>query len=87
MDTPTLQLALCHGARTGQAELLQQHTASCDGHFPSQIVCILHLMPGMHASHHTAVMQDLMKEHNTPEKKGLKEIHKLFKLSIYLFPH
>jgi len=44
-------------------------------------------MPGMHASHHTAVMQDLMKEHNTPEKKGLKEIHKLFKLSIYLFPH
>lgn len=43
-------------------------------------------MPGMHASHHTAVMQDLMKEHNTPEKKGLKEIHKLFKLSIYLFP-
>lgn len=58
---------------------------SSRGHLLSQIVCILHLLPGMHSSHRTAVMQDLMKTHTTPEKKWLKEKDELFKLPVYLF--
>lgn len=42
-------------------------------------------MPGMHSSHRTAVMQDLMKTHTTPENKRLKERDELFKLPVYLF--